>query len=143
MARKFRITIGGVTYNVEVEEIGAAAPAYTPAPAAARVVAPVTRPAAPTVQAVTPAPAPTPSPAPAPTPAPVAGGEGVKAPLPGTITAVKVEVGQTVTAGQVVAILEAMKMENDVTASEGGVVKEIRVAKGAAVAAGDVLIVIG
>ncbi|HLO02141.1 MAG TPA: biotin/lipoyl-containing protein [Symbiobacteriaceae bacterium] len=146
MARKFRITIGGVTYNVEVEEIGgSAAPAYSPAPVAAPA-APVARPAAPAPAPVAAAPAPAPAPAPlspnggAPA---VAGGEGVKAPLPGMIAAVKVEVGQTVTAGQVVAILEAMKMENDITAHTSGVVKEIRVGKGSSVAAGDVLIVIG
>ena len=57
--------------------------------------------------------------------APVAGGYVIKAPLPGTIMSIPVKVGDTVTAGQTVCVLEAMKMENDIHTPKGGVVKEI------------------
>lgn len=142
MSRKFRVTIGGITYNVEVEEIGggAAAPAAAPAPAQApvRVAAPAAAPAP------APAPAPAaPAPAAAKAAAPTAGGEVIKAPLPGMVAAVRVEVGQTVTPGQVVLVLEAMKMENDITAPVGGTVKEVLVQKGTAVSLHDPLVVIG
>lgn len=143
MSRKFRVTIGGITYNVEVEEMGAAAaPAHTAAPAPARAAAPVAAPA----RAAAPAPAPAaPAEAAPPVKAPAPGGAGevVKAPLPGMIVGVKVEVGQTVTPGQVVCVLEAMKMENDIAAPVGGTVKEILVNKGTSVALGDALVVIG
>lgn len=146
MTRKFRVTIGGITYNVEVEEVGGAgapaAPAYTPAPAP-RAAAPA--PVAPAPAPATAAPAPAPAPA-APAPAraePTGAGDVVRAPLPGMVVAVKVEVGQKVNAGEVLAILEAMKMENDITATVSGTVKEVLVQKGTAVSLGDALIVIG
>lgn len=67
----------------------------------------------------------------------------LKAPMAGTILDVKVKVGQTVQSGDVVCILEAMKLENEVVADKGGVVKSINVSKGEAVENGKLLVVIG
>ena len=130
--RKFNITVNGVAYEVEVEEIGGA-----PTAAPVRAAAPVA--AAP----VAAAPAATPAAAPAAPAAPVAGGEPVKAPMPGTILDVKVKVGDSVTAGQTVCVLEAMKMENEIPAPKAGKVLQIVSAKGASVNAGDTLVVLG
>ena len=115
------VTVEGQTFEVEP----ASNPVNTPAPR--------------------PAPAPTLS-APAPQPqakraAPAAGGS-VLAPISGKILAVKVKVGDEVSAGQVVLILEAMKMENNVHAPTDGVVKEIAVSEGSEVGDGDLLVVI-
>ncbi len=123
--KKYNITVNGTTYEVVVEEAGssASAPAYT-AP-----VAPVATPAA--------------APAAAPTApkAPVTGGGAnkVTAPMPGTILDVKVSVGQSVKKGDVICVLEAMKMENDIPAPCDGVIASVNVSKGASVAANDVL----
>ena len=97
--RTFNITVNGQTYVVDVEEVGGvqtAAPVRAAAPVAAAPVAA--------------APAAAPKAAAA---APVAGGEPVKAPMPGNILDVKVKVGDTVKAGTVLCVLEAMKMENE------------------------------
>jgi biotin carboxyl carrier protein len=72
-----------------------------------------------------------------------AGGQTVKAPLPGKITHVAVQAGDTVAAGQSLVVIEAMKMENELKAAAAGTVREVRVAAGQAVNAGDVLVVIG
>ena len=128
--RKFMITVNGVTYDVDVKEVGAGAPAP------ARPVAPV--PAAPIPVA---APAPIPA---APKPAaPVAAGESVKAPMPGTILEVKVKAGDSVKKGDVLCILEAMKMENEIMAPSDAKVVQVVAAKGASVNSGDVLVVLG
>ena len=74
--------------------------------------------------------------------APSTGKSGVKSPLPGVILDIKVNVGDTVKKGQTIIILEAMKMENNIDAERGGVVKAIHVQKGATVMEGDLLIVI-
>jgi len=131
--RRFRVLVNGMPYEVEVEEASPAGagqvPSVAPAPAlaAAPVAAPAARPQAP-----------------APRPAPRgAGGPGnVTAPLPGVILDIRVSPGDQVEAGQVVAVLEAMKMENDIAAPVAGSVKEVRVTKGQAVALGEVLVVI-
>ena len=73
----------------------------------------------------------------------VAGAGVVASPMPGTILGVKVKVGDVVKHGQPVVILEAMKMENEIVATQDGTVREVRVNKGAAVNSGDVLVVIG
>ena len=124
--RQFNITVNGVAYSVAVEEVGAAS-----APVAAPVAAPVVTPVA--------APAPA-APAAA---APVAGGQKVNAPMPGTILEVRVTEGATVKKGDILLILEAMKMENEIMAPCDGTVKQIVAAKGASVNSGDPLIVIG
>ncbi len=80
------------------------------------------------------------------TPDPPAGqgpGEPILAPIPGLILEVKVKVGDKVTAGQTVSILEAMKMENSLTTHVSGTVKEIRVEKGSEVSTGDVILIVG
>ena len=128
--RTFNITVNGNTYVVDVEEVGAAAPVARPA---APVAAPVAAPAA----------APAPAAKPAAPAAPVAGGEPVKAPMPGTILDVKVKVGDTVEAGTVVCVLEAMKMENEIPAPKAGKVVQVVASKGASVNAGDTLVVLG
>lgn len=126
--RQFNITVNGVAYSVAVEEVGAAS-----APVAA---APVAAPAA--------APAPVAAPAAAPAAAAaVAGGEKVNAPMPGTVLDVKVSEGAAVKKGDILLILEAMKMENEIMSPCDGTVKQIVAAKGASVNSGDPLIVIG
>lgn len=138
--KKFKIKVNGEVYEVEVEELGGnpgccGAPAPAPAPAVAPPPAPVA--AAPSAPAAAPA-APKPS-------APAAGGGGgtLCSPMPGTILDVKVKVGDVVKAGDVLLILEAMKMENELTADKAGTIKEVKVSKGQAVSGGDALIVIG
>ena len=119
--RKFMITVNGKSYEVYAEEIkdGAAMPVMPAAPAAAP--APVAA-----------------APAPAPVAAP-AGAETVTAPMPGTINDVKVANGQAVKEGDVLFILEAMKMENEILAPKAGTVTAVAVQKGASVSSGDVL----
>ena len=130
--KKYNIPVNGNTYEVFVEEAGSvSAPVYT-AP-----VAPVT-PVAP-VAPVAPAPA-APAAAPAPKAQPAAAGNNaVTAPMPGTILDVKVSAGQSVKKGDVICVLEAMKMENDIPAPCDGVVASVNVQKGASVSAGDVI----
>lgn len=125
--RTFNITVNGQTYVVDVEEVGGmqtAAPVRAAAPVAA---APVAAPAAAPKAAAA---------------APVAGGEPVKAPMPGNILDVKVKVGDTVKAGTVLCVLEAMKMENEIPAPKDGKVAQVVVTKGATVGAGDTLVVL-
>ena len=118
--KRYSITVNGKAYDVSVEELGAAAPAAAATAAAAPKAA-----------------------APAPAAAPVADGTKVTAPMPGTILDVKVSVGDTVTAGQALFVLEAMKMENDVNSPAAGKVLSINTTKGTAVETGTVLAVIG
>ena len=118
--RKFMINVNGKAYEVEVEEVGGAAPAMTPA-----APAPVAAPAA--------------APAPAPAAAP-AGAEAIKAPMPGNILDVKVANGAAVKKGDILVILEAMKMENEILAPRDGVVVGVSVTKGSTVNSGDLLV---
>jgi len=148
--KKFRINVNGKSYDVEVEELGgasvASAPVYTaPAPVAAPAPAPVAAPA----PAPTPAPAQAAAPkeeaapAPAPAAAPVAvpaNATKITAPMPGTIVNVVVNVGDTVEKGQVLVIIEAMKMENEIVAPVAGKVVAISTSKGSSVNAGDLLL---
>jgi len=136
MSKKYRITVDGTSYTVEVEELGSVA--STPVPAAT-TVAPAPTPAA----AAAPAPAvPAPAPAPAAAPAPVSGGAVVEAPMPGKILKVAVSAGSPVKSGEIVIVLEAMKMENEIFSPSDGVVKEIRCREGDAVNTGDIMMVI-
>ena len=125
--RKFQIVVNGNSYIVDVEELAAG---QAPAPVAAAPVA-----AAPKA-----APAPAAAPAPKAAAAAPAGAEAVKSPMPGTINAVNVTAGQAVKKGDILCILEAMKMENEIMASRDGVVASVNVTKGATVASGDVLL---
>ena len=130
---KYKITLKGKTYEVLVEQGEAIIEDeydYVP-PVAPVAAAPVATPAA--------APAPA---AAAPAGGAVAAGTRVDSPLPGNVLDVKVSVGQAVKAGQVLVIIEAMKMENEVAAPCDGVVKQIVASKGAVVATGDALLVI-
>lgn len=121
--RKFNITVNGKTYEVDVEEVGGvAAPA---APAAAPVAA---------------APAAAPKKAAAPKATGSMGAKKVTAPMPGTVVSVKVNVGDTVKADTLVAVLEAMKMENEIFAGADGVVASINASAGDSVNTGDVLV---
>jgi len=125
--KNYTITVNGTPYNVTVEE-GAGAPV-----AAAPVAAPVAAPAAA-------APAPAPAAAPAPATQGTAGSVKVEAPMPGTILDVKVSVGDSVSSGSVLCILEAMKMENEIVAPQDGTVASVNVSKGDSVEAGQVII---
>ena len=133
---KYKVTLNGKTYEVEVEAGQAMLvdeyEAYAPAPAAApAAAAPAAAPAAPAA-------------APAPAAAAVtAAGEVVAAPMPGNILKVNVSQGQAVKAGDVLVVLEAMKMENEIYAGVAGKVTAINVTKGSTVNSGDVLVVIG
>lgn len=122
--KRFNITVNGKAYDVAVEELDASSAPAAPAAAA-------------------PAAAPAPAPA-APAAASAAGaGEKVTAPMPGTILDVKVAVGDSVTKGQVIMILEAMKMENDIVASCDGKITSVLTSKGSSVNSGDALATIG
>lgn len=133
--KKYNITVNGIAYQVEVEEIGGTVAAPAPvaqAPAAAPVQA-----AAPAAPAQKPASAPAPAPV---AQAPSAGAATVTSPMPGTILDVKVNVGDVVKAGQLLFILEAMKMENEIFSASAGTVETVQVTKGASVNAGDILL---
>ena len=120
------VTVNGTPYQVEMENTSAA-PVQQAAPAAP-------------APAVTPVSAPQPA---APAAKPATGGKAVTSPLPGVIIAVKVNVGDAVKAGQVVAILEAMKMENEIQAESDGTVTAVNVAKGDSVLEGAAIVTIG
>lgn len=118
--KKYTITVNGTAYEVEVEEAG--------------VVASAPKAAAPKA-----APAPAPAPKAA---APVAAGATtVSAPMPGKVLSVNVKVGDAVKAGDVLMILEAMKMQNEIMAPADGTVADVRVSAGQTVGTGDVMIV--
>ncbi len=124
----YTITVNGNTYNVSVEE-GIAAPV------AAAPVAPVSQ-----AVAAPAAPAPAPEvPAAAPTTGGSAGSVKVTAPMPGKIISTKAGIGQSVKKGEVILILEAMKMENEIVAPQDGTVASIDVSAGDAVEAGTIL----
>ena len=108
--KKYRVTVNGTVYEIELEELTGAAPSAPAAPAA---------------------------PAAAP-----AGGEQVTSPMPGTILAVNVAVGDTVKRGQVLMILEAMKMENEIMCPCDGKIASVNASKGSSVESGTLLCVI-
>ena len=114
--KKYRVNVNGTVYEVELEEITGAAAA---APVAAAPAAPA-----------------------APVAAAPAGGERVSAPMPGNILAVNVAAGDTVKRGQVLMILEAMKMENEIMAPCDGTIASVHTSKGSAVESGALLCVI-
>lgn len=112
------VTVNGASYKVEMDTPAAPAPAAAPATTA------------------TSAPAQTAAPAPAPAAAPTGAGKVITSPLPGVIIEVSVKEGQTVKAGQKVAVIEAMKMENEIQASCDGTVTAVLVNKGDSVLEG-------
>ena len=124
--KKYTITVNGTAYEVEVEEMGGAVSAPKAAPKAAPA----------------PAAAPAPKAAPAPAAKPVAAGAAtVSAPMPGKVLEVKCKAGDAVKAGDVLLILEAMKMQNEIMAPADGTVSDVRVSAGQTVSTGDVMIV--
>lgn len=110
--KKYRVNVNGTAYEVELEEMTGAVPAATPAAPAASAAA-----------------------------AP-AGGEQVTAPMPGTILAVNVKVGDSVKRGQVLMTLEAMKMENEIMCPCDGKIATVNTSKGSSVDSGALLCVI-
>lgn len=113
--KKYRVNVNGTVYEVELEEMTGA-------------------PSAPTAPAAAPA---------APAAAPAAGGEKVTSPMPGTILSVNVAAGDAAKRGQVLMILEAMKMENEIMCPCDGTVTSVSVTKGTAVESGTLLCTIG
>ncbi len=131
---KYKITLNGRTYEVEVEAgkamlldeyeaIAPSAPAAAPVAAAPIAAAPAA--AAPAAPAVT------------------GPGDAVKAPMPGTILKVNVQNGQAVKEGDVLVVLEAMKMENEILAPKNGTITQVLVSKGSTVDTGAPMVVIG
>ncbi len=121
--RQFNITVNGVTYAVEVEEVGKES---------ASVKTPSVRTEGNAPKAA----------APAQKPKTLAAGETVKAPMPGTILDIKVKEGDKIKNGQVLMVLEAMKMENEIVAPRDATVSQVLVSKGDTVNTDDVLIVL-
>ena len=121
--RNFKITVNGTVYDVSVEEVGTAvapatAPVAAPAPAAVSNVAPKAAPAK-------------------------VDGKPIRSPFPGTVAAVNVKAGDNVKRGDVLCIIEAMKMENDICAPEDGCVVSVNVNTGTKVDADELLITLG
>lgn len=117
--KNYRITVNGVAYDVAVEEMGEGAAASAPAPVAAP------KPAAPKA---------------APAAAAGAGAIKINSPMPGNILSVKASAGQAVKKGDVLMILEAMKMENEICAPQDGTIASVQAAAGDSVESGDVLV---
>lgn len=111
--KKYRVTVNGTVYEVELEELTGSAPVSAPA-----------------------------APAAAPAPAAPAAGEQICAPMPGNILAVNVTDGQAVKKGDVLMVLEAMKMENEIMCPRDGVVASVNTSKGASVESGTLLCVL-
>lgn len=122
-----KVTVNGIAYTVDIEggkALTGSKPQIAAAPAATGLsVAPQTAAPTPKVGAVAPA-----------------GGHNILCPLPGTVLSLKVKVGDSVAAGQTVAVIEAMKMENNIDADRAGKVTSIAVSEGATVAEGAVLL---
>ncbi len=118
--KKYNVNVNGNLYEITLEVVEGEAIKAAPAPAAAPVAAPAAAPAAPAA----------------------AGGETVTAPMPGNILAVNVTAGATVKKGDVLLVLEAMKMENEIMAPCDGTIASVNATKGSSVNSGDVLCVI-
>ena len=116
----FDVTVNGATYEVEAENAPAAAPVAQPVASAPVQAAPAAAPAA----------------------QPTGAGEKVASPLPGVIIEVSVKEGQAVKAGQKIAVLEAMKMENEIPAPKDGTITQIHVHKGDSLQEGDPVVTI-
>lgn len=129
--KKFQITFKGQVYELDVEEMNSGAvqggqkPASAPVAAAPVASAPVKTPVAPKSAPVQ------------------AGAQTILAPMPGKILSINVKKGDTVKRGDVVCILEAMKMQNEIMANQAGTISDVRATAGQTVSTGDILIVIG
>ena len=115
--KKYNIKVNGVSYEVEVEEAGVSEPAAAQQPAILKAAPPAQK-----------------------APAAAAGAKSIKAPMPGTVLKLHAKSGAAMKKGDVLLVLEAMKMENDITAPEDGTVASVNVAQGASVNSGDVLL---
>lgn len=125
--KKFNVTVNGTKYEVEVEEVKATGSA--PVAAAPKAAAP-----APAPKAAAPAPAPAPA---------AGGGHSINAPMPGKVIKLVASEGQAVKAGDVILILEAMKMQNEITSDIDGTIKKFNVAAGQSVKVHESLAIIG
>ncbi len=126
MIKKYNITVNGNTYDVEVEEVGSEA---------STVSRPQATQNSPRPQAI-------PNQSQKPQAVPVAGGDNILSPMPGTINDVRVKAGDSIKKGQVLLILEAMKMENEIMANSDGTISAVNISKGSSVNVGDVLVTI-
>ena len=135
---KYRVKLNDKVYEVEVEQ--GEAQLLKEYDAVSAPAAPVASPAAPAPVAAAAAPASAPAAAPA---APAGAGETVKSPLPGSVVDVKITVGQKVKRGEVVMLIEAMKMENEISAPKDGTIVSVMVSKGSKVEDGTPIYVIG
>jgi glutaconyl-CoA/methylmalonyl-CoA decarboxylase subunit gamma len=126
-----RVSVNNRFYDVTVENFAEVAAGIPPAAAADVTAVSVKKPVRSAVSLLNPSQA-----------AFAAGDDALSAPIPGLILEVRVKVGDRVTAGQIVGIMEAMKMENNLIAQKDGVVQDIRVQKGTEVSTGDVIMVI-
>ena len=150
---KYQYKVQGVDYEVEIEEVegniakvnvnGIPFEVELQKPINAAKHPTMTRPKVEAPKLAAPTPAPAAAAAPAQPAAPVGAGSPVKAPLPGTVTEIKVQVGQQVNVGDVVLVLEAMKMQNNIEAEYAGTVTSITVKQGETVMEGSVLLTIG
>ena len=150
---KYQYKVQGVDYEVEIEEVegniakvnvnGIPFEVELQKPINAAKHPTMTRPKVEAPKPAAPTPAPAAAAAPAQPAAPVGVGSLVKAPLPGTVTEIKVQVGQQVNVGDVVLVLEAMKMQNNIEAEYAGTVTSITVKQGETVMEGSVLLTIG
>lgn len=125
--KRYNITVNGTAYDVTVEEASAdnavkTAPAAIPVPAPSPAAITTAMPQAQEAK-----------------PAGIQGNIKIEAPMPGTIVDVKVKAGDNVHNGSVIAVLEAMKMENDIVAAEDGVITSVNVSKGESVNTGTVV----
>jgi len=134
MVRRYRVTVAGQTYEVEVEELGSGGAAVR----SAERVAPQAAPAAASSSYAAPAAAAAHT-APEHAARPAARGGIVSSPLPGKVLAVRAQVGQKVKRGDLLLVIEAMKMENEIFAGEAGTVRKVHVTSGQSVETGDPL----
>lgn len=125
--KKLKITVNGVAYDVMVEDIQETALRAVEPPVAMPRPVPVRAAAR----------------APSKASGPVAGGTGdITSPMPGVILGVKVKAGDQVKIGDVLVVLEAMKMENEISAKKAGAIKEVKIKEGQTVGAGEILLII-